>query len=195
MKIEKIFIFTFLILIYVIPVAVWGGKIGVGVAPGKIMIEEELKPGGTYYLSSMSVINTGEIGSYYAINLGSQAGQEQLRPEKEWLVFSPDKFYLDTNKSQLVRITLNLPLKTQPGEYLVFLQASPVKENQSGASVGIAAATKLYFTVLPGNIFQAIYYKYYIPYHPWNTIVIGIIILAIIFTFLGRKFKIQVTKK
>ena len=45
-----------------------------------------------------------------------------------------------------------VPVKTKPGEYFAFLESGPVAEGGPGTSGGVAVATKLYFTVVPANL-------------------------------------------
>ena len=87
----------------------------------------------------------------------------------------------------MVEIKLNLPLRMEPGDYFAYLEARPVMDSKSGVSIGIAAAAKLYFTVVPANIFQGIYYKllsFWKIYAPWPkrvAITLLIVVLLIIF--------------
>ena len=71
-----------------------------------------------------------------------------------------------------------------------------VKEGTT--TLGVAAASKLYFTVLPANIFYGIYYKistFWKVYAPWpQRVAIGLLIVLVILIF-KKFFKIQVKVK
>lgn len=188
-------------VILLLPVLVLA-KIGVGVGTGKIAVDQELKAGLIYALPSMVVINTGDEPLEYGVSIVYREGQLELKPPKEWLKFEPAEFYLEPGQSQLVQIKLTLPvIGAKPGDYFAFLQAHPIKKTASGGvSVGVAAATKLYFTVAPANIFIGVYYRLaslYKLYSPWSYVVSAVVIVALLIVILRRffSFNIGVTLK
>ncbi|MGC8851866.1 MAG: hypothetical protein ACP5PR_02110 [Minisyncoccia bacterium] len=179
-------------------------RIGVGVGLGKIQVDKPLKAGMVYDLPSLPVINTGDEPGEYGVSIEYHKGQEEnpemgLKPAKEWFRFEPSTFYLEPGQIQQVKITLVLPMKTVPGNYFVYLEGHPVKKATSGQTrVGVAAATKLYFTVVPANIFQGIYYRFvslYSRYHPLDTIVLVLIALIVLIKLISKRFKIQIARK
>jgi hypothetical protein len=94
------------------------------------------------------------VQSDYGIRVSFQHNQSELRPPQAWLDFSPQRFPLEPNQSQAVSITLTIPTNAEPGDYFAFLEAHPIIERE-GVSIGVAAATKLSFSVRPANAFQA----------------------------------------
>ena len=82
------------------------------------------------------------------------ADQEELRPEKEWFSFAPQAFPLNAGESQQVEVKLVLPVDARPGDYFAFLEAHPVTSGE-GVSIGVAAATKLNFTIKPAGVLGA----------------------------------------
>src|SRR3989339_1190332 len=104
------FIILFLIAVLILPVAVFA-RIGVGIGSGEIKMDKPLKPGAIYELPSLPVRNTGDEPSYYGLGTGYHVVRTEIRIPKEWLTFTPDKFYLEPGKSQSVAITLTLPVK------------------------------------------------------------------------------------
>jgi hypothetical protein len=102
-------------------------------------------------------------------------------------MLSPDVFKLEPGESKVVEVKLNLPLRTEPGSYFAYLEGSPVINRDDGkSSVGIAAAAKLYFEIVPSNILEAIYFKvisFFQVYAPWPqraSIAIGAVALALL---------------
>jgi len=180
-------------------------KTGVGVRAGEIRIDQPLKPGLIYTLSSFSVVNTGNEPGEYEVSVEYHQDQEQrpdmgLRPDKEWFKFEPERFYLEPGEVQPVQVKLSLPVKgVKPGKYFVYLEGHPVKKDTSGrTSIGVAAATKLYFTIAPANALQGIYYRFISlcsRYHPWDTIILTLIFVALVLRFISRHFKFQIVKK
>lgn len=177
-------------------------RIGVGIGTGKIEINEKLKPGGIYTLPPLTVLNTGDEASGYGLSIEYHQDQPDLSPAREWFIFTPASFELEPGQSEVVGIKLNLPVKTEPGNYFAYLEAHPEKKSQTagGASVGIASASKLYFTVAPANVWQGMYFRlssFWKMYAPWPGIV-SIIIAAVLVVLIFRKFfsfKIGITKK
>ena len=181
-------------------------RIGVGVGAGKIHINEPLKAGGIYDLPAIPVLNTGDEPAKYLFSVQYHEGQEQrtdmgLKPAEAWFSFTPASFPLEPGKVQTVKVTLTLPAKIKPGNYFAYLEARPAKKEATiggVTSIGVAAATQLWFTVAPSNFFQGIYYRFislYSRYHPWDTIVLAVIFVAALLWFVSKKFKFQIARK
>lgn len=143
---SSLFAFTFA------PFAV--AKVGVGVGLGKIQIDEELFPGGIYNLPSLPVLNTGDEDGEYQVEVTYLTDQKEMRPASEWFSFSPQSFSLAAGESQIVDVSLTLPVDARPGDYFAFLEAHPVAKDE-GVTIGVAAATKLNFTVKPKGVLGA----------------------------------------
>ena len=174
--------------------------IGVGVNLGKIEIDEPLKPGGIYNFPSIGVINTGDEPGDYELEITYHQDQPQLRPAQEWFSFNPSSFHLEPGQSQSVAIKLSLPVKTRPGDYFAYLEAHPVIKAGPGTTIGVAAATKTYFSVVPANIWQAIIWRissFFTMYAPWTYVALAIVIGAIIIVIFRKffAFKIAIRKK
>lgn len=195
----KKLLFFFLIAVFVFPMMTFAA-IGVGVGIGKIEIDKPVKPGGVYDLTSLVVLNTGDEPADYEITTAYQSGQSELKPQQEWFSFSPSPFHLKPGEVQNVKVKLTLPIQAKPGDYFAYLQAEPAKKvnTAGGASIGVAAATKLYFKVVPANTFQGIYYRFiflYARYSPWDTVVLAIIVAAFLLGFIKKYFKFQIARK
>lgn len=195
---KKIIVFILAVVLF-FPL-VGFARIGVGVGIGKIEIDKPLKPGGVYDLTPLIILNTGDEPSDYEITIAFQSGQPELRPVSEWFSFDPSPFYLKPGQVQNVGVKLTLPVKTKPGDYFAYLQGQPkVKINTAGgASIGVAAATKLYFKVIPANIWQGMYYRFiflYSRYSPWDTIILAMLGAAGVILIFKRYYNIQIGVK
>lgn len=174
-------------------------KLGVGVNLGKIQIDQELKPGGIYKLPPVTVINTGDEKADYAVEVTYHAEQKELKPEQRWFFFSPREFTLEPGKSQEVNISLHLPILAKPGDYFAYVEGHPTqKEGQ--VTVGIAAASKLYFKIVPSTWWQAIYHKiitFFTTNAPTSYIIAGAIVLAILIVLFNKYygFRLAIIKK
>ena len=177
----------------ILPSLVFAG-VGVGVNLGKIEIDEPLKPGGIYNFPSIGVINTGDEAGDYELAVTYHQDQPEQRPDQEWFTFTPSSFHLEPGESQSVAVQLALPLKMTPGDYFAYLEAHPVIKAGPGTTIGVAAATKTYFSVAPANIFQAITYRissFVVNNAPWTYVVLAIVAGAIVLTLFKRFFALQ----
>lgn len=193
----KKFIIFLLAVALIFPLMVLA-RIGVGVAIGKIEVKEPLKPGGVYNLTPLIVLNTGDEPADYEIKIAYHSEQPQLQPAQEWFSFSPSPFHLEPGQSQNVAVKLTLPVKTEPGDYFAYLEAHPIVKAGPGVTIGVAAATKLYFTIAPANIWQGIYYRvvsFLTMYAPWTWVVLAMMLAAVIITLFRKYFTFQVGVK
>ncbi len=195
--IKKIFIYlTFLFAVFTLFSNTAFANIGVGVNTGKIQVDEKLKAGMIYKLPSITVINKGDETAEYGTTIAYEQNQPEFLPKQDWFIFSPQKFHLEPGKAQLVEIKINLPIKIEPGNYFAYLEGHPIATVKKGTTtLGVAAAAKLYFTVVPANIFYGIYYKivtFFSVYAPWpQRVAIAIIIIGLLVLF-KKFFNIQI---
>ncbi|HEX5448352.1 MAG TPA: hypothetical protein VFW90_04110 [Candidatus Saccharimonadales bacterium] len=175
-------------------------SIGVGVGTGKIVVNEPIKSGSIYKLPSVVVFNTGTQTSTYFLSVTLNQSQPQLKPNPAWLSFSPNKFELAPGKAMSVTPTLHPPISTPSGDYFAYLEARPAKTTKQGTtSVGVAAATKLSFKVVPSNFFIGLINRFialYKLYAPWTYIGTALLVVAIVVILLRKRlhFTIRVTK-
>ncbi len=157
---KNIYRLVFLFVVFILFSNTAFAKIGVGVNTGKIQVDEELKAGMIHKLPPITVINTGDEPAEYETSVAYHQDQPEICPKQDWFIFTPQKFHLEPGKGQLVEIKINLPLRIEPGDYFAYLEGHPFTTVQKGTTtLGVAAASKLYFTVVPANIFYGIYYK------------------------------------
>ena len=183
-----------MISVLLLPFELWA-RIGVGVATGKIQLNENLKPGIVYDLPPLTVLNTGDEPSFYEVTIQYYEVQDQLKPAEGWFTFSPQSFRLEPGAGQAVDITITVPVKAEPGDYFAFLEGRPKKVESANTQVSVAAAAKLYFTVEPANFFQGLYYRlasFISRTTPWSYVVLSVIVLAIIFIVIKRNFTLQI---
>ncbi|MFC2022590.1 hypothetical protein ACFLTL_00290 [Chloroflexota bacterium] len=169
-------------------------NVGVGIMPGSIRVDEPLMPGGIYNLPSVQTVNTGTEASNYEVKLVYMEQQDELVPPEEFIVLSPISFHLEPGATQVVSLSLSIPVKAKPGDYLAYIEAHPVAEG-SGMSIGVAAATKLYFTIKPANVLVGIANSignFFSRTSPASYIVLGVVIAGIAVYFLRKRIKIDI---
>lgn len=173
-------------------------KVGVGMGAGEIRVDEEIKLGGIYEIPSIRIFNTGDETTTYGMGIAFHQDMHQLRPAKEWFTFTPATFTLEPNESELVKVVMTVPLKGEPGDYFAFIESGPVPTNEVGASVGVAVATKLYFTLVPANFFQAMTHRgssLFENYAPWSWIGLGLIAFIILIAIVRRFFSFNIAMR
>jgi len=165
---------------------------------GEIRVDEPVKLGGIYELPSVRIFNTGDEITTYGMGVAFHQDYHQLRPDKNWFSFNPSTFTIGPGESQEVLITMTVPLKGEPGDYFAFIESGPVPTNAPGTSVGVAVATKLYFTLIPANLFQAISFRvssFFETYSPWSWGGLGLVIIVILFGLFRRFFSFNVAMR
>ena len=169
-------------------------EVGLGIMPATIRVEEALMPGGRYRLPSLQVLNTGTEGSQYELGFARMAVQDELQPPNEFISFSPGSFYIEPGANQIVSLSLDIPIKAKPGDYLAYIKAHPVSE-VGGTSIGIAVATKLYFTVKPANVVAGVANavgNFFSRTAPFSYVVVGVVVLGGAIFFLRQRIKFEV---
>lgn len=170
-------------------------RVGVGVATGKIQLNEALKPGIVYDLPPLTVLNTGDEAHSYEVTIQYYETQDQLKPVADWFKFSPQTFNLEPGAGQAVNITITVPVKVQPGDYFAFLEGRPAKVASAETQVNVAAAAKLYFTIAPANFFQGLYYRtmsFIQRSAPWSYIVLVVVLLAAFIVLFKKYFTFNI---
>ncbi len=171
-------------------------KVGVGMGAGEIRVTEDIKPGGIYSLPNLRVFNTGDETTTYGMNIAYHQDNPQLRPGKTWFTFNPPTFTVLPGESQEVSVTMFVPVKTDPGEYFAFVESGPVATGEAGTSVGVAVATKLYFTVVHANLWEAITYRitaFLTTNAPWSWVVLSVVMLIVIGFVFARFFSFNIS--
>ena len=183
-----IMLFTALFSLYF---SVVSAKVGVGIGAGEIRLTELVKPGEIYTLPSLRIFNTGDETTTYGMGVAYHQENPQMRPRKDWFVFSPSSFSILPTESQEVLVTMIVPVKAEQGDYFAFIESGPVGVlDKPGTTVGIAVATKLFFTVAPANIWQAVLHRteaFFRINSPWSWVGLGVVLFAVLI-FLFRKF-------
>jgi hypothetical protein len=171
-------------------------QLGVGITPGIIQVDEPLLPGGRYNLPSLQVRNTGNVSSDYGVELASMAEQEDIQPPADFIILSPTSFHLEPGASRIVSLSLYIPLKAKPGDYLAYVEAHPVATSGGGGmQIGVAAATKVYFTVKPANVFVGVansIANFFARNAPVSYVIPGVIVLGLLVFLLRRRIRIDI---
>jgi uncharacterized protein YaiE (UPF0345 family) len=154
---------------------------GVGVSTGEMIVATTMSPGGGYHLPGIKVINTGDEPSEYQLSISYLDGQPGRRPDAGWFSFSPARFSLAPGASRDVIVSIVVPSAAEPGDYFALVKAQTVSDQPGATSVGVAAATKLTFSVGSAGWLEAQWLslnRRLDDAAPWTYIIPGALLLA-----------------
>lgn len=141
----KRIIFTSLFLLGLagIVYASWG--IGLS-APAKFELGI-VRPHKLYEVGRMTIVNTGDEYGCYKMSIAYHQDQPEKRVPKEWVIFEPKEFCLESRKSKLVKVKLFVRPQYRidrklVGKYFSYLEGCTYK-----GWFGVCVASKLYFTI------------------------------------------------
>jgi hypothetical protein len=168
-----------------LPVA---ASVGVGVDLAEIKVDEPLKPGKVYQLPAVGILNTGDEAGTYQVAITYMSDQPELAPPADWFQFDPQSFALEPQTSTKVAVSIHVPGNAEPGDYFALIEAHPVVEGGGGAAIGIAAATKLRFSVKKADSFfqKAAIYLYIA-----LGIVAAVAVILLVIRFFPFRFKLE----
>jgi hypothetical protein len=129
-------------------------EIGVGIdaKSGEIRWEEPIKQNTSIELPIVTIYNTGDENTDYEMKMSYHSDYpDELKPKEEWFSFSPKNFSLAPDEGRGVKVSLKIPKDAQIGNYFALLESGPIVENGGGTKVGVAVASKLFFSVIEGD--------------------------------------------
>jgi len=135
--------------IVALPSAVFA-QVGVGIDPGEIAGLPPVEAD-TPITVAVTVRNPGTESAIYQMLAQPLAGEAELPINPTWFTFEPATFDLDGGAAQEIKVSFMVPEGAESGDYLALVTAQLVfgEPETSGAQVGAAVATKVYFTVPP----------------------------------------------
>lgn len=163
--------------------------IGVGVDLREISIDEILTAGNVYNLPAVGVINTGDRTTDYEVGITYMSEQEEMTPSADWFQFDPQRFSLEGGTSKKVSISLHIPEDASPGHYFALIEAHPLLEGSGTTTIGIAAATKLRFSVSKDVPVLSAIGNFLRDHAPYSYIGLGVVLAVIAVVLLRRFFK------
>ena len=184
---------TLLLLVALSAAAATHAQVGVGVSLAKIVLDEPVVGGGSYDLPTVGVVNTGKEAGDYEVGVSYRSGQKQMKVPAEWISFTPKTFYLNAGEVRQVAVRLQVPMKAKPGDYFGFIDAHLAAVG-TGVPISVAAATKLYFSVRPSNIFVAIGAKvstFFNATAPVSYVLLGVVAVIVVVFIFKRFFRIR----
>jgi hypothetical protein len=148
-------------------------SIGVGIQVGPVRLAGIAHAGQTYDLPPVYVVNTGTEPETVRLDVQRLSKGKGRDVPKAWFKPGQTDVHLDAKQSATIPVQLVVPADAKPGPYFSDVVAHGSASIEAGqATLGVAAATKLQFTV--GKAVPAGFWSRLAPPLVWA----GIIVLA-----------------
>jgi hypothetical protein len=170
---------------------------GVAIDLGRIEIEQQLTPGGSYRLPVMSVRNPGTETTSYELKASPLEVEGRRAPPEAWFHFSPPKLMLKPKETRPVKVRLELPTGAPPGDYIALVGPQIVTKG-SGAQVGAAAASRVTFSVEPATTLEANWLKvktFFSDHAPWSYVAPLVLLLALLAHRIRSRFAFRIERR
>jgi hypothetical protein len=164
---------------------------GVGVDLAEINIDEILTAGNVYNLPAVGVVNMGDRTADYEVGITYMSEQEEMAPSAGWFQFDPQRFSLEAGTSKKVSISLHIPQDASVGQYFALIEAHPVVDGSGQTTIGIAAATKLRFSVSRDIPVLSAIRNFLRDHAPYSYIGLGVIVAIVVVLLLRRFFRFR----
>ena len=127
-------------------------SVGVGVQAGPVRLDGLAHAGGQYALTPVYVVNTGTEPESVSISIERISPGTGRTVPPGWITTSSGPVQLSGAHSARIPLQLTVPRTAAPGRYFSDVVAKgSASLSAGGADLGVAAATDLEFTVVPGG--------------------------------------------
>lgn len=174
-----------------------GAARGAAIDVGRIAIEQDLTPGGSYELPTIGVRNPGDEETAYVMVADPVQDPERMAPPRDWFRFEPAEFTLEPGETRPVQARLVLPSGADPGDYLVLVGAQ-IADERGGARVGAVAAARTTFTVEPATLLHAWWLKLKTGFddlRPWSWLVPLVVVGILGASLLRRRYSFALVRR
>jgi hypothetical protein len=166
-------------------------SIGVGVQSVPVRLASVAQPGDSYSFAPVYIVNTGTQDESISMRVQRFSHGPGRTVPPSWIHFSGNGMRLAARSSARVPLELVVPAGAEPGKYLSDVVVAGTAGIVVGkANLGVAAATKLEFTVGRGS-------GHGLAFPPWTRWTLGLLLLlaAAIFAFRVSGLQIRVMRK
>jgi hypothetical protein len=127
-------------------------SVGVGVQAGPVRLGNAAHPGGDYALTPVYVVNTGTQAEFISVRVERLSPGSGRRVPSSWIHATGPRVQLSPRQAARIPLELTIPAGAKPGQYLSdVVVAGSTAVSVGMANLGVAAATKLEFSVAPGS--------------------------------------------
>ena len=147
-------------------------SVGVGIQAGAVRLAGTAHPGGSYALPAVYVVNTGTQDESLSLRVERLSAGSAKPVPASW-VHVGDPVRLSHGQSARISLELHVPATARAGQYLsdVVVRGSASLSDGS-AHLGVAAATKLQFRIVPGVVSAA-----WFSMPGWVLLGVGVVVL------------------
>jgi hypothetical protein len=174
--------------------AIAGATIGVGTTTPRIVIDQDVQPGGIYRLPAIPVINTGTERSDFRVFVDRASKQSQLFADPRWITVSPGTVSIEASQSALINATIQVPLTVRPGEYQALIVAQPLVPGASADTPNVQVGTKVVFRIVQSNVLVALYWRIRSLadlWAPWSYVGLALVVGLPLGWFLMRRYRVS----
>jgi len=125
-------------------------SIGVGVQANPVQLTAAVRPGGSYPLPSLYVVNTGTEAETISVEVKRMSSGPGQTIPAAWIRVGDSGEQLQPRQQALIPLQLNTPASAKPGRYRSDLVVTGSGAATGAIHFGAAAATELEFSVVPG---------------------------------------------
>jgi hypothetical protein len=165
--------------------------LGVGTTTPRIVIDQDVYPGGVYRLPPIPAINTGTELEVIKVFVDRASKQTELYADPRWFAISPTAATVGPGTAAPFDSVLTLPLVVAPGTYQALVVAQPFDPTANGSRPNIEVGTKVVFRVVPSNWFMAVLWRIYglfMLWSPWSLIVLAVLVATLLAWIVNSRF-------
>lgn len=167
-------------------------SVGVGTTTPRIVIDQDVQPGGIYDLPLIPVMNTGTERSDFKVFVDRASEQTERFVDPRWIQVTPAAASIDASRSVLVRATIYVPLTAPSGEYQALIVAQPVVPGASANTPSVQVGTKVVFRVVQSNLLVALFWRVLgllMLWAPWSYIGLGFLVVVPAVWYISRRYR------
>lgn len=169
-------------------------SIGVGTTTPRIVIDQDVQPGGIYRLPVIPVINTGTERSDFKVFVDRASKQSELFADPRWIRVTPGTVSLEASRSALINATITVPFLARPGDYQTLIVAQPIVPGASANMPNVQVGTKVVFRIVQSNPWAALYWRIRSLlelWAPWSYIVLALLFVLPLAWYLARRYRVS----
>ena len=169
-------------------------SIGVGTTTPRIVIDQDVQPGGIYRLPVIPVINTGTERTDFTVFVDRASKQSELFADPRWVTVSPTTVSLDASRSALINATISVPFFARPGNYQALIVAQPIVPGAGANTPNVQVGTKVVFRIVHSNPLAALYWRIRSLlelWAPWSYILLALLVVLPLVRYLARRYQVS----
>lgn len=162
-------------------------SIGVGIQANPVTLARAARPGGSYPLPALYVVNTGSEAETISVQVKRMSSGPGQPIPAGWIRVGDTDQRLQPRQQVLIPLQLNTPASAKPGHYRSDLVVTGAGTGSGAIHFGAAAATGLEFSIVPGPAPGG-----FLGFAWWKWWLIGILVVAGLIVFGIRRIGLRI---